>query len=220
MRATSTLVWALPALLGCNSLTGVSDLEPVDCLDCVDAATVDTGAVDTGKKDTAPDTAADTGAPDTLADTADTGKPCTIDTECDDGNECTVDICSGLLECRNTNVDKDGDGEGPVAGACGLDCSDDNKNVFSTQTEFFTSAYASVGGALSFDYNCDGNIETQYTGAYRCTLVGSSCTLTTAGWVGTPPACGRSGKWATGCIKSPFAGTCIPAQSDRVQGCR
>jgi hypothetical protein len=219
MRVASTLVWVLPALLGCNSLTGASDLEKVDCFDCADSAvTEDTGIDSSAPPDTAlHDTAADTDQTDTF-DAA--PKPCTRDDECVDTDDCTADFCSGLLTCKNTVVDKDGDGESPSAlGACGRDCNDNNKDVLSTQMEFFTTGYTDSTGGLSFDYNCDGNTEPQYTGAYKCALIGSTCTLQNAGWVGTPPGCGRAGKWAANCFKLSFGG-CYPAQADRVQGCR
>jgi hypothetical protein len=208
--------WLLPALLGCNSLTGVNDLEPVDCVDCVDSALVADTAVDSARRDTAIDTAIDT---DTAV--ADTSTGCITDDECADESPCTTDRCSPAMRmCAHDPIDGDGDGESASSlGACGLDCNDANKDVFSTQTMFFTTAYPGTTTPVSFDYNCDGKNEQQSTTLVRCMNVDTVCTLINEGWVSTVPACGVTGKYATSCRRVLTSG-CIPVSADKVQACR
>ncbi len=226
--------WLVPTLLGCNALTGVSDLEQVDCVDCADTSVADTGRSDTGGSDMG---GSDTGAADTAtADfgvdsepddvsgdaIADARTPCTKDEDCDDGNACTSDRCAGfLMTCRHTIVDGDGDGESSTAlGTCGLDCNDTNPAVFSKQTAYSTMAYTTTAGMLSYDYNCNGIADLQFTETFKCSLVGTTCVMTSPGWTtATPPTCGKPGKWATLCGK--VLSSCIPGGTvDRVQGCR
>lgn len=211
---------------GCSALTGASDLELVDCVDCEDTAVADTGVVvDTTSNDTGslPDNSVtqdstpelDTAVPvDAMPET----KACTMSSECDDMNPCTLDRCPGTTNiCTHTITDRDGDGEAPsTAGACGTDCNDNNKDVFSKQTVFFTSGYT-TGLTVSFDYNCDGKQEPQYPTVGKCTVTGALCTVTD-GWQSSVPACGKSGKYITACAKTSFG--CIPNGIDRVQPCR
>jgi len=221
MRAATAIWWVLPALVGCNGLTGVNDLEPVDCLDCVDATPLDTSPADSVVVETSapPDTA----EADTLATDADNDamSTCTTEEECFDGSACTTDRCEPTGVCSNTLVDRDGDGEAATAlGTCGRDCNDADETVVSTQTMFFATAYALPSGAKSFDYNCDGRSEQQSITPFKCTYTGSTCVLTTPGWVGTVPGCGATGKWSAGCNRSSFGTFCIPIQIDRLQTCR
>lgn len=206
MRAVLPIVWLLPTLLGCNALTGASDLVPVDCLDCVDSGLGDSNASDTAR-DTAP---VDTARPDTAIDTDPGG--CKIDDDCDDGVACTSNLCNRLTRaCSNERIDSDSDGESPTTlGACGLDCNDDNKDVFSTQTAFFTTPYSTAAMTTSFDYNCDGREEQELAQLGRCANVSGVCTLVNAGWVGSIiPACGAMAKWAGSC-RVVLTSTCIP----------
>jgi hypothetical protein len=228
MRAAWAIVWVLPGLMGCNALTGASDLEPVDCIDCIDSALVDsvsneTSAADTMVLEVASDAndASDAAETDEADAPEDTRRRCERDSDCDDGNACTSDRCVLFMNmCRNFILDTDGDGESSsTLGACGLDCNDNNKEVFSKQTAFFTSSYPLPSGLASYDYNCDRRDEPQYTDIYRCTLVGGTCVFGGAGWIGSVPACGRVAKWATGCAKSSFT-ACIPFSADRTQPCR
>jgi hypothetical protein len=214
MRRALAIAWVLPALLGCNALTGVNDLESVDCVDCVDAST-DTSRPDTSGRDTA------TGETAPLDVSVDTRPFCRTETDCDDDNACTSNVCEPLTgDCRNDKIDGDGDGESPTAGACGLDCDDSNKDVFSTQTMFFATPYASSAGSLpSFDYNCDGRNEQESTMIVRCQNVDSECTLINPGWVSAAPACGATGKHAVACRRVLTSG-CVPIQLDKVQRCR
>jgi len=224
MRTAPAIVWILPALLGCNSLTGANDLEPVDCIDCPDSAVVDSAQPDTYVTDTQRDTEApDTNIEEASIDTgADTRPACTSDPECDDGNACTTDRCSLFAKtCRNDVIDRDGDGEAASSlGECGLDCNDADKNVFSTQTMYFPTPYATSSTMMSYDYNCDSKNEQESTQLYRCTLTGGLCVLGSIGWVSTVPACGATGKWATACARAGTLNVCIPNSMDKVQACR
>jgi hypothetical protein len=188
--------------LGCNALTGVNELQPLDCIDCVEDAGRDSSAprdsssgIDTGPRDT--------GSRDTFVGELDTAPPvdtgCTSDNACDDGNACTADTCDVATgACTNTAIDADGDGESPTSlGSCGTDCEDGNPNVFSKQMAFFTTAYVSSLGVPSFDYNCDGNPEKQYPAVTVCD---GSCVETVSGWATTVPACGQLAKRAI-CVK-------------------
>lgn len=235
--------WAVLGLgAGCNAMTGVDDLEKVDCIDCLDAgdaaadADARADATDSAPKDAA-DGAADGGVddatgdapsdtPDAPADGPDAGKVCKTDPDCDDLDACTVDKCNKPVSalfgtCVLTRTDVDGDGESPTTlGKCGTDCHDGNKDVFSKQTAYFTKPYTTLAGGNSYDYNCSGGNELERPTKYTCTLSGSTCTIT-PGWQSTIPACGASGTWVTTCIRSPIGTSCIPnATSTVVQGCR
>ena len=204
MEVRSAMLLLVCAPLGCNALTGVNELEPVDCIDCVEAE--DSGRDSSSPRDTG--SAVDTGVRDTGAignplDTASPDTGCTKDLSCDDGNPCTTDTCTVLTgECTHTVVDNDGDGESPTAlGPCGTDCNDNNPSVFSKQTAFFTTPYATAIGAKSFDYNCDGVDEKQYPALTVCNESGGTCIETVSGWSSTVPACGQLAKRAI-CIKA------------------
>jgi hypothetical protein len=217
------LVAASVLLLGgCNALTGVGDLEEVPCTtDCVDDA-----AIDSTIEDTTPETSIeDSGAPDTAKpDTgpADTFVPCKTNGDCADKDDCTTDLCD--LDggtCSHPKIDGDMDGESPTsAGACGMDCDDNNKNVFSKQTAFFGTPYLGSAGTSSFDYDCNGVEEREKTTIFKCVLTAGKCVLT-EGWNSSVPACGNNGTYVTACVLSPLTGTCIPNTSTKSrQACR
>lgn len=245
MRGTLVLLVVLAgATAGCNALTGASDLELVDCIDCAaatppeDTARVDTTVPPDGSEpdasvgdapsnddgtssetsDGASDADADAAGDAADADAADAPKLCKGDLSCDDGDACTVDRCL-FGTCSSSKVDLDGDGESPTTGACGPDCYDGNKAVFSKQTTYFTAPYTTAAGTVSFDYDCNGADEPQYTTLGKCTLLAGKCVLT-AGWSGTVvPSCGKSAAWLTGCTPY-FTGSCLPGTVTRVQSCR
>lgn len=234
------------AVAGCNAMTGIDELEKVDCIDCLDATTdgasdgsPDTrgdaadGALVDGGADASPDVSSDVAsdgdapadAIDATGDGPETGKVCKTDPDCDDLDTCTVDKCnkpaSALFgNCVSTRTDGDGDGESPTTlGKCGTDCHDGNKDVFSKQTAYFTKPYTTLLGGSSYDYNCSGANEVERPAKYTCTLSGSTCT-TTPGWQSGVPACGASGTWVTACVRSGLVG-CIPSTTSTVvQGCR
>lgn len=236
--------WSVGALLllvaACNALTGADELEKVECVTCEG----ETGA-EAGLSDTRPETAdapldtrngdGDASSDDGDAgDTEDSGPPlpdvgpdakaCFGDLDCNDLNGCTTDKCSktggatfGL--CANTRVDGDGDGESPSAlGICGTDCNDTNKDVFAKQTAWFASPYTDSAGASSYDYDCSGKAEPERPAVYKCTRVGSTCTIT-AGWQTTVPACGANGTWIASCTPN-IAGGCTAVPTTVKQRCR
>jgi hypothetical protein len=116
-------------------------------------------------------------------------------------------------------IDNDKDGESPSSlGSCGTDCDDNNPNVFSKQTAFFTTGYTTSSGLKSFDYNCDGVDEKQYPALTVCSDVGGSCVESVSGWASTIPACGQLAKRAK-CI--PLFGCARgTAETATAQPCR
>lgn len=220
---------------GCNAITGVSDLEPVECVGDCDEADAKTDARADALADGAADAAADAktdAKPDALGDTggdapvdsssdagADTG--CVLNSQCNDENACTKDLCNGLGVCTNPLEDGDGDGEAPTTlGACGLDCHDGNKDVFSKQTQFFDAPYTLSKGTTSWDYDCNGVDERQHADVFKCVVSGTKC-IVTPGWSGTIPACGALGTYVTVCNYLSFTKNCIPNTSTKiVQRCR
>lgn len=75
-----------------------------------------------------------------------------------------------------------------------LDCFDGNGNANPQQSGFFSTHR----GDGSYDYNCDGTQEQQYSTSGVCDSWGSNigdCTLGTAGWDGSIPSCGGVGNY-------------------------
>jgi hypothetical protein len=95
------------------------------------------------------------------------------------GGVCGIKCHAGFQDCDNNAAngceplttfyqDGDGDGVGGAASklactapvgykAAGGDCDDSNASVFPGQTQYFGAPYTNPGGAVSFDYDCDGN---------------------------------------------------------------
>jgi hypothetical protein len=107
--------------------------------------------------------------------------------------------------------DGDHDGYGaPGAGICSNspppgtssnddDCCDSSATANPAQYGWFEEPYVCVG-ASSFDYDCDGTPEPQWTGAGSCVLDDTSMAcVTTQGWDGPQPPCGMSGDWIRSC---------------------
>jgi len=209
-----SLVACLPLLLttiGCNTLTGVNDLEELPCtVDCVETD----AAVDSATADTTLDVAAET--QDAKADTG-----CTLNRDCDDHDDCTRDTCNlAAGTCSSTKVDGDGDGESPSAlGACGLDCDDSNKDVFSKQTSFFSVPYLDSVGVSSYDYDCNGIEEKQHDALAKCMYSAPGKCTFAEGWSGSVPVCGALGTYITGCMYAGF-GACQPVSAKTKQACR
>lgn len=241
LRLPGLVLVAFATTLGCNALTGVDELELVDCLDCGSTdAEVDTTQPDTApppdtsvaeaESDTALDGAdADADAADTADaeedtswwDAPDGAKFCKGNLACNDGNACTDDLCVSNV-CENRVIDKDGDGEAPTsAGSCGLDCYDGNKDVHSKQTNWFVTPYTTAAGITSYDYDCNGTEELQYTALAKCVRVTPTLCAPTAGWNATvAPGCGIKATWMTSCSYSSLSGTCVLSTTTRQQGCR
>lgn len=72
------------------------------------------------------------------------------------------------------------------------DCDDNDKNVFPGQTIYFTSP--SIGNK-TWDYNCDGKIESKFKQIGRC----DGGSANPQGWEGGVPGCGEQGAWLLDC---------------------
>lgn len=120
-------------------------------------------------------------------------------------NDCN-DNSSAIYQLLNGYADNDGDGYGagtvhslcsgdtlaPPYVADNTDCYDLNANAYPGQTAYFTSSR----GDGSFDYNCDGSQEQQYTGITTCDFHQTNpntCAAAALGWISSVPACGVSG---------------------------
>jgi hypothetical protein len=118
-------------------------------------------------------------------------------------------------------ADTDGDGFGAVGsdlGACAgstslPDCNEANRDVHPDQAQFFSTPIPGAPAGLAFDYNCDGKEEQEVATVIACSSICGEW-----GWVGSVPACGQTGSWAscvlgkTGCFEQ--------AQGSKVQACR
>ncbi len=72
----------------------------------------------------------------------------------------------------------------------------------------------------SWDYNCSGYNDGQYSGSYGCQFIfPSTCNIMSVGWSSGAPSCGQTGDWANGCSYNGSYG-CSPGDSPRQQGCR
>jgi len=157
----------------------------------------------------------------------------TTQSDCDDTNPlvnpvateiCSDGIdndCDGLTNEQNASgctafyTDSDGDGYGTGASQCwcdsgsypytatnSTDCYDTNANVNPG-----TSAYYGYNrGDGSYDYNCNGAEEQQYSGSSAgCDwdTIYISCELNgSAGWSSSTPSCGSSAQWNNDCDAS------------------
>ena len=134
---------------------------------------------------------------------------------CDDGIDNDCDSAyneQNATGCTFYYTDSDGDGYGTGASQCwcsggsypytatnSTDCYDTNAAVNPGQTNYFS--YNRGDG--SYDYNCNGAQEQQYTSvANSCSwdIVYLDCDLSgSAGWDGSTPSCGNSGQWINDC---------------------
>ena len=116
------------------------------------------------------------------------------------------------LGCTNYYYDEDGDGYGvpstpacfceggmfPYTGINTNDCYDYSADTYPGQQDFFQ--YNRGDG--SYDYNCNGADEKQYTGiSGGCAWAFQpfSCEANGFGWSGNEPSCGSSGLWVEDC---------------------
>jgi len=120
--------------------------------------------------------------------------------------------------------DSDGDGHGdPTAGKTmcvakqegyvdnKTDCDDGDSRVHPGQQSYFDTRSA---GVQSFDYNCDGKEDPQFTATVACLKDGGSCTG--EGWETTVPGCGQEASFVP-CK----AGSCTPEPATtKKQTCR
>lgn len=123
-----------------------------------------------------------------------------------DGDGATTDSASPDGSSKDAQADAndcDQDGDGYKAkGVCGgTDCCDTDADAHPKQTMFFTSADA----CGSFDYNCDGTIETETTPNIMCGGTGLLGCTGGPGFTGNPtcgataPYCNCTGSGALAC---------------------
>ncbi len=94
-----------------------------------------------------------------------------------------------------------------------LDCDDTTSDMHPDQDLFFDRA---TGSTLSFDYNCDGQEEQEFTDLVDCSSAGPACK--DQGWVDRVPSCGQSGTFIT-CEKTSSVCGPGPTQTQN-QTCR
>jgi len=147
---------------------------------------------------------------------------------CDgDDNDCdglTDDDDSGVTGTSTLYVDSDGDGYGDpststiacsgVSGwvANSSDCYDSNADANPTQGGYF----ATDRGDGSYDYDCNGVNDLQYTDRGSCG--GWPACTTYGGWANFVRACGTSDDYLTSCSTSLTS--CTEYTEIRTQGCR
>lgn len=155
--------------------------------------------------------------------------------DCDDSNgqvfpgqkeKCSTDYDDNCNEetneadadgCTPWWVDQDGDGfAGTQICYCEApgnaedfpeDCCDADPKAHPEQTKYYDEPINWCGG---YDYNCDGDEESQY--ASSC--VEPPCS---AGWFQPTPACGQTGNW---CLNCSGCGSCIGQTIQQKQKCR
>lgn len=125
----------------------------------------------------------------------------------DDGYGSTVSICA----CSAT---------GDFTSTLSSDCYDTSASVNPTHTTFHTSDR----GDGSYDYNCN-SVEERETVATSdsCAWFDDLGCSSPDGWAGSPPTCGSSGTWRTGCHYEWdwFSSGCYwTTESSRTQACR
>ncbi len=124
------------------------------------------------------------------------------------------------------DADRDGHGD-PGHSYCGAtgpagyvdnhdDCCDSNRDVHPGQMETFPASFSCDAGTPSFDYDCNGREEPQWTATGgSCSGTLPPCTLR-EGWEGSSvPACGAPARWVLGCLTG-----CLADVVNRVQACR
>ena len=147
---------------------------------------------------------------------------------CDgDDNDCdglTDDDDTGVVGTTTLYADSDGDGYGDpssttvaCAGASGYvsndsDCYDSNADANPSQAGYFTTDR----GDGSYDYDCNGVNDVQYTSRGSCG--GWPACTTYSGWAGFVQACGSTDDYLTSCSTS--LGSCTEYTEVRTQGCR
>ncbi len=138
-------------------------------------------------------------------------------------NNCDGQIDEGLpTQTYHADSDKDGFGDPKKSIASCLvpkgyvdnnkDCDDQDANVFPGQTVYFDKPRKDG----SFDYNCDGKDEMQYTVVGSCRDCQSA--VIDLGYIGAIPSCGTAGEWLDLCRFD--GGMCKEITIQKVQACR
>ncbi len=147
------------------------------------------------------------------------------------GGQCGIACHSGFQDCDSNAgngceplttfyQDSDGDGVGgtgstlgctPPAGykAAGGDCDDNEARAFPGQTAYFNAGYTNLAGALSFDFDCDGNeIESSTSSSdHFIGTCGTACD--NLGYLTASPA--RSGAGVNAYCGSTRYRNCVPS---------
>ena len=124
--------------------------------------------------------------------------------------------CDGFVDeegasgCTTWYQDLDDDGYGSTVSICACAASGDFTSSLSsdcydlsaTANPTHTSFHTSNRGDGSYDYNCDYVEEKQTTTeSGTCAFFSGFCAVSD-GWASSPPSCGSSGTWRTGCYYS------------------
>jgi hypothetical protein len=166
------------------------------------------------------------------ADGGDTGADGTSSADGEPGGDAVSDAISDVIASGDSPTDAasqdsaampdagcasgnhcDCDNDTYMAMSCGgSDCCDNDANAHPGQTSF----YPSPDRCLSYDYNCDTMLETEW-GAFACSPGVTGCTPT-SGFVGGVPGCGVSEQW-TGTCKNMIT-SCQPGTTiSQTQAC-
>jgi hypothetical protein len=138
--------------------------------------------------------------------------------------------CNGIADdegasgCTVYYRDADGDGYGGADAACFCEPTGDYTSTLATDCyDGNASAYPGAGGWYtthrgdgSYDWNCDGSQEQEYTAVGDCG--GWPSCSTTSGWGGSVASCGTTGSWLDDCDTELFV--CSTDYSARTQRCR
>ena len=129
----------------------------------------------------------------------------------DETNEADAEGCTSFW------VDQDGDGYAGTAMCYCVtpanaedfpeDCCDADPMAHPDQTKHYDVPVNWCGG---YDYNCDGDEESQYNSS----CVEAPCS---AGWFQPTPACGQAGNW---CLNCSGCGSCLGQTIQQKQKCR
>jgi hypothetical protein len=207
-RVLSCIVWSA-ALAGCGfpdlaysqgSADGSSDVTTADVgspdsraddAPGREAAAGNDASSDAADLDGASDAPSSSDAPSVDKDAAVDGVAPDATGTSDSGNGADASSKDAEIDARTdsgTDCDQDKDGYKAKGGACGgNDCCDTDPNAHPGQTMFFTNADA----CGSYDYNCDGTIETEISTMITCTGLGVTGCSGGPGFTGDP-ACGTS----------------------------
>jgi hypothetical protein len=143
----------------------------------------------------------------------------------------TDNDCNGITDdegaagCTIYYLDADGDGYGSADAACYCSPTGDYSSTLPTDCyDGNASAYPGAGGWYSthrgdgsYDWNCDGSQEYEYTAIGSCG--GWPGCGRSSGWSGSVAACGTTGSWLDDC-DTELLFSCSTDYSARAQRCR
>jgi hypothetical protein len=149
-----------------------------------------------------------------------------------DGGEVT-DVAPDIRAKMYPDCDGDGFGtDAPWAPTCesptmvsnAEDCNDTDDQVPVTgEVGWYEQPHTNGNGEMSFDYECDGEVERRFTETGMCREMSGVCKVPQPGWLGTVPDCGKPGGYlddGSDCMLEKSK--CRPGlqSPDRVQQCR